>query len=158
MKDEKAELEKFMAQAKVEEQNKELARSVFSAIDANDFDKFRSLMASDARFFHPLHPTPFGLEETFRIIKSHYAAFPDWKHTVEMLIADGDLVSVKLFQEGTHKGIYEGIQPTDIKVTMPAHAILVISEGKVKEFWVVEDYLGFYQKLGMELMPKEVKK
>ena len=154
----KAELEKFRAQAKVEEQNKELARSLFSAIDANDFDKLRSIMASDVRLFHPLLPTPLGLEETFQVIKSHYAAFPDWKHKVEMLIADGDLVSVRLLQQGTQTGVYESIQPTNIEVTMPAQVILVISDGKVKEFWAVEDYLSFYQKLGMELKPKEAKK
>ena len=157
-KAEKTELEKFRAQAKVEKQNKELARSLFSAIDANDFDKLRSIMASDVRLSHPLLPTPLGLEKAFQIIKNHYAAFPDWKHAVEMLIAEGDLVSVKLFQEGTHKGIYEGIQPTDIKVAMPAQVILVISDGKVEKFWAVEDYLNFYQKLGMELKPKEAKK
>jgi hypothetical protein len=86
-KAEKAELGKFRAQAKVEEQNKELARSLFSAIDPNDFDKLRGIMASDVRLSHPLLPTPLGLEKAFQIIKSHYTAFPDWKHTVEMLIA-----------------------------------------------------------------------
>jgi len=153
-----AELEKFRAQAKVEEQNKELARSLFSAIDANDFDKLRSIMASDVRLFHPLLPTPLGLDETFQIIKSHYAAFPDWKHKIEMLIADRDLVSVRLLQQGTQTGVYESIQPTNIEVTMPAQVILVISDGKVKEFWGVEDYLSFYQKLGMELKPIQAKK
>ncbi len=41
---------------------------------------------------------------------------------------------------------------------MPAQVILVISEGKVKEFWAVEDYLSFFQKLGLELKAKEIKK
>lgn len=156
-KEANAEMKESGAEATVEEQNKELARSLFSAIDAGDFDKLRSMMASDVRLFHPLLPKPIGLEEAFQIIKSHYAGFPDWKHTVELLIADGDLVSVKLFQEGTHTGVYEGILPTDTKVTMPAQAILVIADGKVREFWAVEDYLSFYQKLGMELRPKQVK-
>ena len=153
-----AELEKFRAQAKVEEQNKELARGLFSAIDANDFEKLRSIMASDVRLSHPLLPTPLGLEEAFRIIKSHYAAFPNWTHKVEMLIADGDLVSVRLSQQGIQTGVYESIPPTNIEVTMPAQVILVIADGKVKEFWAVEDYLSFYQRLGMELKPKEANK
>jgi len=41
---------------------------------------------------------------------------------------------------------------------MPAQCLLVVLNGKVKEFWVVEDYLGFYQQLGMELKPIEAKK
>ena len=147
------EMEKFRAQAKLGEQNKELARNLFSAIDANDFDKCRSLMASDFKLFHPSLPAPVGADEVFQIIKSHYSAFPDWRHKIELVIAEGDLVSVKLLQQGTQTGVFEGIQPTNIKVTMPAQVILVISNGKAKEFWAVEDYLSFYQSLGLELKP-----
>ncbi len=78
-------------------------------------------------------------------------------HLVEMLIADGNLVAVKLWQEGAYRRVYEGIQPTGIKVKMPAQVILFISKGKVKEFWAVVDYLSFYQKLGLELRAKDVK-
>ncbi len=153
-----AELEVFKAQAALEEQNKELARSFFSAIDANDFDKLRDLAADDSKLFHPLLPEPMALKECFQMVKDTYAAFPDWKHTIEDLVAEGDKVAVKIMQTGTHKREYEGIPPTDKSVTMPAQAFLVISGGKVKEFWAMEDYLSFFQQLGMELKPKEGKK
>jgi len=153
-----AELEEFKAQAAVEEQNKEVARSLFSAIDKNDFDKLQDLATDDSKLFHPLLPAPMALEESFQMIKDTYAAFPDWKHTIEDLVAEGDKVAVKIMQTGTHKGEYEGIPPTDKSVTMPAQVFLVISDGKVKEFWAMEDYLSFFQQLGMELKPKEGEK
>jgi hypothetical protein len=35
---------------------------------------------------------------------------------------------------------------------------MVIASGKIRELWALEDYLGFYQQLGMELKPTEAKK
>jgi hypothetical protein len=33
--------------------------------------------------------------------------------------------------------------------------MIVLENGRVKDFWAVEDYLDFYQQLGMELKPKK---
>ncbi len=47
------------------------------------------------------------------------AAFPDWKVTVDDIIAEGDKVVARATGEGTHLGEYMGIPPTGrrIKVT-----------------------------------------
>ena len=150
-----AELEAMKAQAEVEEQNKEIARSLFSAIDKNDFDEVQRLCTEDFSVMVPGLTEPVGFEVMPPVIKAHYAAFPDWVHTIEELVAEGNKVAIKIMQTGTHKGEYEGIAPTDKSVTMPAQVFLFISDGKVKEFWAVEDYLSFFQQLGMELKPKE---
>jgi PBP1b-binding outer membrane lipoprotein LpoB len=42
-----AELEEFRAQAAVEEQNKELVRQMYEAIDEQDFETFSGLSAPD---------------------------------------------------------------------------------------------------------------
>jgi predicted ester cyclase len=154
----KAELEKFKAQAKVEEQNKEVVRNFFAAIDKNDFGKLKELSSDDFSLKAPGLPEPWHLDGIFQAIKTHYAAFPDWKHMIEDIIAEGDKVAVRLNQNGTHKAEYEGIPATDKKVIMPAQCLLVVINGKVKEFWAIENYLDFYQQLGMELKPKVTKK
>ena len=41
---------------------------------------------------------------------------------------------------------------------MPAQVLLVLINGKVKEFWAIDNYLDFYQQLGMDLKPIEAKK
>jgi steroid delta-isomerase-like uncharacterized protein len=150
-----AELEAMKAQAEVEEQNKELARSLFSAIDKNDFNEVKALTTEDFSVMVPGLSEPVEFEVMPPVIKAHYAAFPDWVHTIEELVAEGDKVAVKIMQTGTHKGEYEGIPPTDKNVTMPAQVFLIIPDGKIKEFWKVEDYLSFFQQLDMELKPKE---
>lgn len=153
-----AELEEFRAQAAVETQNKELARSFFAAIDKNDFDGLKALLTDDFSLMSPGLAEPVGFEFIPPAVEAHYSAFPDWVHTIEELVAEGDKVAVKIMQTGTHKSIYQGIPPTDKKVIMPAQVLLVISNGKIKEFCAIEDYLNFFQQLGMELKPKEAGK
>jgi steroid delta-isomerase-like uncharacterized protein len=153
-----AELEKYKAQAKVEEQNKEICRNFFAAIDKNDFEKLKELSSADFSFREPGVAEPIGLDAIIQVIRTHYVAFPDWKHTIEDIIAEGNMVAIKLVQNGTHKAPYEGILPTDKIVTMPALFFIVVDNGKVKGGWAIEDYLGLYQQLGMELKPAEAKK
>ncbi len=153
-----AELEAMKAQAKVEEQNKELAKGLFAAIDAGDFDKLEGLFADDFALKVPGVDEPWGTDMLFQAIKSHYAAFPDWTHVIEDVVAEGEKVAVKLNQNGTHEAEYEGIPATGIEATLPAMHLFTIKNGKVVDWFAVEDYLGLYMQLGMELKPKEGEK
>ena len=152
-----AELEKAKSLAKTEEQNKVVVRHYFEAIDAQNYSRVKELSADDFSFRSPGLPEPLGIDTLIQVAKVHYAAFPDWRHQIETLVAEGGNVAVKLIQNGTHKAEYEGIPPTGKVVTMPAQCLFVIVNGKVKEFWAIENYLDFYQQLGMELKPKESK-
>ena len=153
-----AELKAMKAQADVEEQNKEIAKVLFTAIDAGDFDRLNELFADDFAVDAPGLPEPLRKDMLFQLIKTHYTAFPDWIHVIEDMIADGDKVAVKLTQNGTHKAEYEGIPATGVKATLPAMHLISIVNGKIKEWFAVEDYLGLYMQLGMELNPKEGEK
>ena len=153
-----AELEAFKAQAEVEEQNKELSKEVFAAIDAGNFDKLKELFADDFSLKVPGYAEPWGTDMLFKVIKSHYTAFPDWTHVIEDVVAEGEKVAVKLNQNGTHKAEYEGIPATGIEATLPAMHMFTVKNGKVVDWFTVEDYLGLYMQLGMELKPKEREK
>ena len=113
------ELEKFKAQAALEEQNKGIAKELFVAIDAGDFDKFKELFADDFSLKVPGFDEPWGTDMLFQTIKSHYTAFPDWTHVIEEVVAEGEKVTVKVNQNGTHKAEYEGIPATGIEATLP---------------------------------------
>jgi steroid delta-isomerase-like uncharacterized protein len=157
-KAEKAQLEKFKAQGKLEEQNKEVVGNFFAAIDKNDFDKLKQLSADDFSFREPGMVEPIGFDTLIQVIKTHYAAFPDWKHTIEEMIAEGNIVAIRLVQNGTHKAPYEGIPPTNKEVTMQALFFCEVVNGRVKGGWAIEDYLGLYQQLGMELKHRQEEK
>ena len=152
------ELEVFKAKAEVEEQNKELVHELYTAIDIGDFDKLKELTADDMAFNAPGLPEPIGADVLFKIIKAHYTSFPDWKHVIEATLAEGDMVAVKIIQNGTQMAEYEGISASEIKATLPAIHLVKIVDGKVIELYAIEDYLGLYIQLGMELKHKEEKK
>ena len=154
----KVELDKFKSIAQVQNQNKEIVREFFSAIDGNKFDKLNELFSNDFGLKAPGIETPWKKEDVFQAIKTHYTAFPDWTHNIEDIIADGDKVAVKLTQNGTQQAEYKGIAATGKKMTNPALSIMTIVNGQVKDWWVIEDNLGFMKQLGMELKPIETKK
>jgi steroid delta-isomerase-like uncharacterized protein len=153
-----AELEKVKSLAQTEDQNKTVVRQYFEAVDAQNYSRVKELSTDDFSFQSPGLPEPSGIDMLIQAAKAHYAAFPDWRHKIETLVAEGDNVAVKLIQNGTHKAEYEGIPPTGKVITMPAQCLFVIANGKVREFWAIENYLDFYQQLGMELRPVEAKK
>ena len=144
-----AEFEKFKDQANVEALNKEIAKLLFSAIDAGDFDKLSELFSEDFAIDAPGLPEPMRIEMLYQLIRTHYTAFPDWKHVIENVVAEGDKVAVKLTQNGTHEAEYEGIPATGIIATLPAMHLLTIVDGKITDWFAVEDYLGLYMQLGM---------
>jgi steroid delta-isomerase-like uncharacterized protein len=154
-KAEKAELEKVKAQKTTEEQNKQVARDFFAAIDRQDFPRLKELLADDFALSDPGSPVPLNADNLFSAIKDHYTAFPDWNHVIEDVTSEGEKVTVRLIQYGTHKAEYTGIPATGNKVHMAALHLGRIVDGKIKEWLGIEDYLGLMMQLGMELKPKE---
>jgi predicted ester cyclase len=155
---ETAELNKFKTAEDIQNRNKEMARQVFIAIDKNDIDKLNDLLSDDFILSVPGSPQPWKKDDLINGIKTFYASFPDWTHTINDIVAEGDKVVVKLTGHGTQKGIYENIAPTNKKLTQSAIHIITFANGKVKEWWAVEDNLGFMMQLGLELKPTDKKK
>jgi steroid delta-isomerase-like uncharacterized protein len=153
-----AELEEFKAQAAVEEQNKELVRQMYEAIDEQDFETFSGLSAPDGVCHIPGVPEAVPLEAATQVIKSYYDAFPDSTHDIKAVIAEGDMVAVIFTQVSTHTGDYEGIPPTGKKISVECQHMFRLANGKIAEAWMVEDNLGMMMQLGMELKPKEGEK
>jgi predicted ester cyclase len=150
----KTELQKFKSAIKIQEQNKEIVRQIVKAIDDGNIDKLRDLLSDDFSLYPPRAVQSWKKEDLFKARNAHFEAFPDWIHKIEDLVAEGDKVVVKLTQYGTHKAKYKGIEPTGAYVTVPAISIMRIVNGKVKDWWVLEDNLGLMMQLGMELKSK----
>ncbi len=159
-KAEKAELEKFRAQTEIERQNETVVRQVFEAIDAQNFDRLKELLPPELIVHYSGPQENLTLDNTIQFIKTFYQAFPDYSHTVEDAFAKGDKVAIRIRQQATQKAELEGIPPADHKIDYYQITIMQVKDGKVVGWWIVEDNLGMYQQLGMELKPKakEVKK
>jgi len=151
----KAELDAVSAEKAAEERNKQVARDFIAAIDRQDFASLRGLLADGFALSAPGAADPLTADGLFAAIKAHYTAFPDWRHVIEDVTCEGEKVTVRLVQHGTHKAEYEGVSATGNEVHMAALHLARIVDGKVEEWWAVEDYLGLMTQLGMELKPKQ---
>ena len=154
-----AELEKSRAQARVEEQNKQIEKRYAEEEDkGNILAIIDEIVAPDVVYHYPNHNDERGLETIKQNEPSFRKAFPDMKHTIEAQIAEGDLVATRYKWQGTHMGEWMGIAPTGKELNFTFIEICRFSDGKLAEAWIELDWLGIMQQLGMELKPKEAKK
>ena len=148
-----AELEDMKAQAEAQQQNKEIVQDSIRAIDAQDSERLRNLWADDFSCHFLDMPEPFGREETIEYVWDFYSSFPNNTHDIQKIIAEGDFVAVMLTNTANHQADFAGIPATGNEVSFAGMSLVRISEGKVAEWWLLDDNLGFMQQLGMELRP-----
>jgi len=124
-------------------------RSTYDRINKGDIAGFGDLVADDFVEHQglPARPTKEGTLEFFRIL---LAAFPDWRMTVEDLIAGGDKTVARVQVTGTHKGEFMGVPATGTHVDVQLIDIMRFDgAGLVCEHWGVADMLSLMQQLGV---------
>ncbi|RPA68585.1 ester cyclase [Cyclobacteriaceae bacterium YHN15] len=92
-----------------------------------------------------------GIEGAKYSISSHRKIFPDWKEEIVDMVSEGDKVVTRYKSTGTHKGAFEGLDATGIKVTIFETSIYRIVDGKIAEQWGFPDALS----LKNQLLPKK---
>lgn len=73
---------------------------------------------------------------------------PDLSVTIELLIADGDLVAVRSRTRATHLGPYLGLEATGRKVEFTAVDFYRLLDGRIVESWHNVDEAGLRRQLG----------
>ena len=124
-------------------------RNTYERINAGDIAGFGDLVADDFVEHQgmPALPPKEGTLEFFRIL---LAAFPDWRMTVEDLIAGGDKAVARVQVTGTHKGEFMGVPATGTRVGVQLIDIMRFDRaGLVCEHWGVADMLSLLQQLGV---------
>jgi len=127
-------------------------RNTYERINAGDIAGFGDLLADNFVEHQgaggPGFPaTKEGTLEFFRVL---LAAFPDWRMTVEDLIAGGDKTVARVRVTGTHKGEFMGVPATGTRVDVQLIDIMRFdSAGLVSEHWGVADMLSLMQQLGV---------
>ena len=84
------------------------------------------------------------LAELKSIVTSYRAAFPDLQVRVTELVAEGNKVAVQVTFEGTHRGVYEGFQPTNKKSRFTDMQIFTMVDGKIAETTLGSGGLGYF--------------
>ena len=132
------------------EENKAIVRRLFEALNDHNpalLDEFYALDYVN----HTLQIR--GLESLKQFETEIYEGFPDWRETIEDIVAEGNKVAVRYRITGTHTGEFVfgkiTLAPTGNKITSSAVSTYRILDGKIAEGWHVYDFLDFYRKMGI---------
>ena len=98
---------------------------------------------------------PKGREGVIVMTTMLRSAFPDFKATIEDILAEGDKVVIRMTWSGTHKGEFMGIPATGKSVSFGVIDIIRIAGGKLVEHWGQMDSMGLMQQIGAIPAPAE---
>jgi len=126
-------------------QRKELVRNAYDGWDDGDLDAFDEVYAEDV--VHRVLDID-GRDELKSVVPVWFDAFPDLSHTVEAMVAEDEWVCTRFEIAGTHKGEFQGIEPTGATFELLGLAMERVEDGQIVERWVVEDQFDLLQQLG----------
>ena len=89
-----------------------------------------------------------GPEEFKGLVSTYHAGLPDFRVTIDEMIAEGDRVVTRWTVRGTHQGELMGNAPTGNQITFTGYLFDRISGGKIEEEWVDYDTLHVMQEIG----------
>jgi steroid delta-isomerase-like uncharacterized protein len=134
------------------EENKRLAREAIKIWTTGELDAADALYAPD--YVNHQHHDPddprdlHGVQAMKNFAKEFRQAFPDFHDSIDIQLAEGDMVATRFTSMGTHRGAFMGVEPTNRELTWTGITIDRISEGKIVESWTNWDMMGMMQQLG----------
>ena len=130
--------------------NKEQCRRIFEEVwNQYNLDAVDELVATeyvhnDASLPEPQH----GVEAYKQFVMLYHRAFPDIHFTIDDMIAEDDLVTIRWRVTGTHHGDLPALAATGRPMAITGISIARIRDGKGIESWNNWDGLGMLQQLG----------
>lgn len=130
---------------------RETANRLFTEGDLSAVDE---LIAADA--VDHCEPPGTDCREHFRqVVGMLHGAFSDFRMTVEDVVAEEDMVAVRLTMTGTHSGPFMGILPTGKQIRVPQMRMMRFRDGQMTESWAVIDVAGMRQQLVADQKPAQ---
>ena len=139
------------------EQNKALVRRMIEEIfNRGNMSLADEMLAPDFVDREQLPPGIPNDREGVKVLTTMLrGAFPDFKATIDDILAEGDKVVIRMTWSGTQKGEFMGIPATGKRVSFGVIDIMRIAGGKLVEHWGQMDSMGMMQQLGAIPAPIE---
>ena len=150
-----AELEKYNAQAAVEEQNKDVVKRYWEGKWNDRRPQILDELQTPDVKYHGTSMEMNNLEEYRQVYNMYLSAFHDTHIIIEDLISEGDKVMSRVSWTATQKGDLGDLPATGKTGTVKVFTVFRLVNGKIAEEWEIMDELGLMMQLGMELKPKE---
>ncbi len=136
------------------EENKVIVRRFIEAYNKRNLDLFDEFIAPD----YVDHTNKVDRDGLKQLLTMAFESFPDLHETIEEIIAEGDMVWIRVTTTGTHTGEWRGLPPTGKKISSPGVDMYRIVNGKITEYRNVNDQLGFLKQIGIIEYTKQGKK
>ena len=153
------ELEKYRAQAAVEEQNRALALRCVDAFQKGDIATLKDIFSPDYVGHFPYVGHILGhTTQTYEMVvespKNYMMGFSDIAIIVDEAMAKGDKVTIRYTAKATYTGADLGLRDVRKKIEISGIAIERMENGKIVEIWDAADAMSFFKQLGAELTLK----
>ena len=114
-----------------------------------DFCNKHDFKAMEQFYTEPINinDEPWKQATVTKQFKPLVAAFPDWHWDIRTLAIDGDFLSLHFRVSGTHKGSFQGIEPTGKRVSAQQFTLYHLVDGKFTEVWDMTDFESIVKQL-----------
>ena len=139
------------------DQNKQVVQTfVEECWNRGNLNKVSDLCTDQVRFHDPVFPNlnP-GTQNVRNHIEGCRKAFPDIHFTIDDTIAERNEVVIHWTAQGTHKGPFLGMQPTNRKATVNGTSIYRLEGSKIAEGYANWNLATMLAQLGVVELPKE---
>jgi predicted ester cyclase len=144
---------------KTRQENKAISRKFWEYFEKGERDKIENELWAKNYKLHFTGQKPLNIEESKEnIMKMFNTGFPDLKIIVEEQIAERDLVVDRFTAQGTHKGEFRGVAPTNKNVKFTGIVINRFADGKIIERWTEIDLLGIMTQFGVSTKITQVER
>lgn len=117
------------------DQNKATIRRFFELVNAGTVDTFDSVVA------------PQVLEHEQRFYTGLLTIFPDFKLTIEDILAEGDRVAIRFRVHATQHGEWRGIAPTGRQVSWTGMQWFRLQDGTIVDHAIAANQLDVLEQL-----------
>jgi steroid delta-isomerase-like uncharacterized protein len=137
------------------EKNRATARQWIEAFNNRDEQGEADARTADYVAHAPdsIEPDPLDSDGWMQFLGVFLEGFPDLHLEVEASAADEEMVAQRIQFTGTHTGVFQGLPPTNRKVSFSGIEINRMADGKVAEHWVQLDQVTLLQQLGLRVIP-----
>jgi len=114
--------------------NKEIVTEFFEEVyNKRNFDYILSFFSDD--YYEHRDDGARTNKDALEITKMACSIFPDLSVLIKDIIAEGDLISVRVIFSGTHKGTYLNALPSNKFIQWEAMEFFKIKNGVIIESW-----------------------
>jgi predicted ester cyclase len=90
-----------------------------------------------------------GTEAMKQFAREFREGFLDFHDSIDLQIAEDDMVATRFTSTGTHRGTFMGVEPTNREVSWTGITIDRIADARIVETWWTNwDTMGMLQQLG----------